>query len=33
MANLRQVIVRQGMAESIANLTTLPMGWQNGGRI
>ena len=33
MAKLGQSIVRQGMAEGIANLSFLPMGWQNWCRI
>ena len=33
MAKLGQGIVRQSMAEGVASLTTLPMGWQNWGRV
>ena len=33
MAKLGQGRVRQGMVEGIANLTTLPTGWQNSGMI
>ena len=33
MAKLGQGIVMQGMAEGIANSSTLPTGWQNWGRV
>ena len=29
MAELRHGIVRQGVAECVNSLATLPMGWQN----
>ena len=33
MAKLGQGIVRQGMAEGVANITTLPTGWQKSGMV